>query len=62
MYARRSVTTTQAVRAGETFSAEMLTCKRPGRGIGASSLDSVIGLRAKRDIAADTSVSWGDVE
>lgn len=62
MYARRSVTTTQYVQAGETFTSGMLTCKRPGRGIAASSLDNVVGLRAKRNIAADISVTWGDVE
>jgi N,N'-diacetyllegionaminate synthase len=61
MYARRSVTTTKAVPAGTTFTADMITCKRPGTGVNASKLMSIVGQVARRDLAADTTVSWGDI-
>ena len=61
LYARRSVTTATAVRAGETFTAGMLTCKRPGTGVSASALERLVGMRTKRDLPTDTTVSWGDV-
>lgn len=59
LYARRSVTTTQAVRTGQTFTAGMLTAKRPGTGVPPST--SLVGQVAKHDLAPDTTVSWGDV-
>lgn len=62
LYARRSVTTTKAVSAGTTFTNGMLTCKRPGTGISASSLGKLGKLTAKRDLPADTTVTWGDVQ
>lgn len=61
LYARRSVTTTQAIRAGEYFTAGTLTCKRPGTGVSASMLERLVGMQAKRDLPADATVSWGDV-
>jgi N,N'-diacetyllegionaminate synthase len=62
LYARRSVTLTQAVPAGTTLTAGMLTCKRPGTGIPAYGISSVVGTITTRDLAADTTVTWGDVQ
>lgn len=50
---RQSVVTTRSVRAGETITRGMVTLKRPGTGIPAFELDSVIGARAVMDIPAD---------
>lgn len=60
-FARRSVTTTQLVPVGTTFTAGMLTCKRPALGINPSVTHTVVGLKALRDLPADTTVTWGDV-
>ena len=52
--ARRSLVTTRDVVAGETFSKDMLTAKRPGHGVSPTRLDYVLGRKALFDIAADT--------
>jgi N,N'-diacetyllegionaminate synthase len=51
--ARRSLVASRAIRAGTTLTRELLAAKRPGGGIGPDRLDSVIGKRVARDIAAD---------
>lgn len=50
--ARRSLFAAIAIRAGTTIRRELIVAKRPGGGIGPDRLDSVIGARASRDIAA----------
>jgi N-acetylneuraminate synthase/N,N'-diacetyllegionaminate synthase len=49
--ARRSLFTARAIRAGTTFAKEDLVAKRPGGGIGPDRIDSVVGMRATRDLA-----------
>jgi N,N'-diacetyllegionaminate synthase len=51
--ARKSLVTKRAIKAGEEFSAENLTTKRPGNGISAMRWDEYLGKKAPRDFAAD---------
>lgn len=51
--ARRSVVAARPIRAGERFSEENLTLKRPGTGIPAARFDDMIGVVAARDYAED---------
>lgn len=51
--ARRSLVASRAIRAGELFSADNITAKRPGTGISPMSWDGVIGRSASRDFAVD---------
>ena len=50
---RKSLVTTRAVKAGELFTGENLTAKRPGIGISPMRWDEFIGKKASRDFAAD---------
>lgn len=52
--ARRSLVSIIDIKAGEVITKEMLTSKRPGTGISPSEVGTVIGRRAKLDIAEDT--------
>lgn len=51
--ARKSLVANRAIKAGEVFSAENITAKRPGTGISPMRWDEVIGRTASRDFAAD---------
>ena len=51
--ARKSLVARHAIRAGEVFSADNMTTKRPGTGISPMQWDNVIGRIAPRDFAAD---------
>lgn len=51
--ARKSLVASRAIKAGEVFSANNLTAKRPGTGISPMRWDEVIGHTAHRDFAAD---------
>jgi N,N'-diacetyllegionaminate synthase len=51
--ARKSLVASRSIRAGEQFSAENVTAKRPGTGISPMRWDEVMGRRAGRDYAAD---------
>ncbi|WP_061236317.1 N-acetylneuraminate synthase [Leptospira santarosai] len=51
--ARRSIVAAFSIKAGEIFTRENLTAKRPGDGISPMRLDEVIGLKAKRDFFED---------
>ena len=51
--ARKSLVASRAIKAGETFSAENITTKRPGSGISAMRWDEFLGKKAQRDFAAD---------
>jgi N,N'-diacetyllegionaminate synthase len=50
---RRSIVAARDIRAGERFTAENLTAKRPGTGISPTRWDDVIGRAARRDFTAD---------
>lgn len=51
--ARKSIVAARAVRAGDLFTVDNLTCKRPGTGLSPMLWDKIIGTRAQRDYAAD---------
>jgi N,N'-diacetyllegionaminate synthase len=51
--ARKSLVASQAIKAGEVFSAQNITAKRPGTGISPMQWDEVMGRTAPRDFAAD---------
>lgn len=51
--ARKSLVASRAIRAGEKFTAENLTAKRPGTGISPMRWDEIIGKKAQRNYAAD---------
>jgi N,N'-diacetyllegionaminate synthase len=58
----KSVVSTREIPAGAVISREMVAAKKPGTGIPARRLDEVVGLRARRTIAADTVLTEDDVE
>jgi len=51
--ARKSLVASRAIKAGEIFTAENLTAKRPGNGISPMCWDEIMGKQALRDFAAD---------
>ncbi|WP_061215970.1 N-acetylneuraminate synthase [Leptospira santarosai] len=51
--ARKSIVAASSIKAGEIFTRENLTTKRPGDGISPMRFDEVIGLKAKRDFFED---------
>lgn len=51
--ARKSLVADQVIKAGEKFTSENITAKRPGTGISPMRWDEVIGRKAPRDFAAD---------
>lgn len=51
--ARKSIVAARTIAAGEVFTSENITVKRPGSGISPMLWDSVIDTRAHRDFAAD---------
>jgi N,N'-diacetyllegionaminate synthase len=51
--ARKSMVASQAIKAGEVFSAHNITSKRPGTGISPMRWDEVMGRAASRDFVAD---------
>jgi len=60
-WARHSVVTAADIEAGETFTDETLTAKRPGTGIPADEFYDVVGKTAARDLDANTVVQADDV-
>ena len=55
--ARRSVVAEIAIEKGERITPEMVGLKRPGGGLPADMADSVMGKRAKQDIAPDQRIT-----
>lgn len=56
--ARKSIVAARAIRAGEIFTAENLTTKRPGDGISPMRWYELLGTTAKRDYAEDEKIEW----
>ena len=48
--------------AGALIERDMLAAKKPGTGIPARRIDELVGMRARRHIAADTVLTEDDVE
>lgn len=60
-WAHRSVVTTSDVKAGQLITEGMVWTKRPGTGIPAHLLPTVIGRSVRNDIPANCLVSWDDL-
>jgi N,N'-diacetyllegionaminate synthase len=58
---RQSVVAARGLPAGQRLTADDLTIKRPGTGIGAMDIARLIGMRVTRDVEADTVMTWDDV-
>lgn len=58
---RRSLVAERDIRAGETFTTDMLAFKRPGAGLGEDMIGVVVGRVAARAIAAGDAVTWPDI-
>ena len=57
---RRSITVRRTIKAGECFTNDNLTLKRPGTGIKPKYLETFIGREAARNLLPDTLVTWSD--
>lgn len=55
--ARKSIVASRPIAAGELFSDDNLTAKRPGTGLSPMRWDEVVGRRATRDYAADEPIA-----
>ena len=55
---RRSLFVVQAMKAGETFTAQNLRSIRPGNGLAPMYLDEVLGQPASRAIERGTPLAW----
>jgi N,N'-diacetyllegionaminate synthase len=51
--ARKSIVAAKDIKAGEVFTEENLTVKRPGSGISPMRWEEVLGMKAKRDFSED---------
>lgn len=60
--ARRSLVAARNIPAGTVIGSEDLTWKRPAHGISPRCYDTVLGMKARRDLPEDTVLRWGDVE
>lgn len=58
----KSVVTAARLTRGTVLTKAQLALKKPGTGIPAAELDSVIGKRLKRDMEIDELLSWDDIE
>jgi len=56
--ARSSVVSATDIPEGTTITPAMLTVKRPGGGIEPARIKELVGLAARSDISADTTISW----
>lgn len=59
---RKSLVVAHAIKAGQLISREDLRLMRPGTGVGASSIASIVGRRANKDIDQFQQISWSDLE
>lgn len=57
----KSVVTATPIKQGDVLSRDMLAFKKPGTGIRADRLDSILGKRAARDLPSDHMISEGDL-
>lgn len=55
---RKSIVAARAIQAGEPFSAENITAKRPGTGISPMHWDALIGRTALRAFSPDELIKW----
>jgi N-acetylneuraminate synthase/N,N'-diacetyllegionaminate synthase len=58
---RRSIVAACDIRAYESITQWMLTCKRPGNGIEPSRAERLVGMQARRNIPKDKILRWDDL-
>tara|TARA_B110000483_G_scaffold237717_1_gene313020 strand:- start:19168 stop:20211 length:1044 start_codon:yes stop_codon:yes gene_type:complete len=58
---RTSIVVSKNIQAGEVFSRENLTIKRPGIGIRPKYLNDILGKNSKTPLAPETLLNWNDV-
>lgn len=51
--ARKSIVAVREIKAGDLFTEENITVKRPGNGISPMEWEKVVGKRAKKDFQTD---------
>ena len=56
--ARKSIIAAQAIQAGEVFTTENISVKRPGTGISPMQWDELMGRRASRSYVPDELIEW----
>jgi N-acetylneuraminate synthase/N,N'-diacetyllegionaminate synthase len=59
---RKSLVTTQKLRAGTVLTEAMIAFKRPGTGISPEQVSNVIGMTLKKDKDADEVITWEDLK
>jgi N,N'-diacetyllegionaminate synthase len=59
---RKSIVTRETVPQGEVLTMESLTLKRPGTGLLAKNIPSVLGKRVRRTLNAGHQLNWSDLE
>lgn len=57
----KSVVSTRAIPAGTVVPRDALALKKPGTGLRPEMFERVVGLRARRDIAADAVITFDDI-
>ncbi|MBK7870824.1 MAG: N-acetylneuraminate synthase family protein [Saprospiraceae bacterium] len=60
-WAHRSIVTLDDIPAGTIFSEDNIWTKRPGTGIPAKKLDSILGKKAARNLKKDYLIDWNDI-
>jgi|APSaa5957512535_1039671.scaffolds.fasta_scaffold11413_3 N,N'-diacetyllegionaminate synthase len=58
---RRSVVVDKSITAGDVFTMENLTIKRPGIGIKPKNIDQILGKKARTDCEPDSLLKWSDI-
>jgi len=58
---RRSIVAACDIRAYESVTQWMLTCKRPGGGIEPGRMERLVGMQARRNLAKDRILRWDDL-
>jgi len=59
--ARKSLVSVRDIKVGEILSSSDIKIKRPGNGILPEFKDEVIGLEVRKNISADSTITWEDI-
>jgi sialic acid synthase SpsE len=58
---RKSVVLAKDVQKDEILTMEHLTMKRPGTGLNAKHIDSILGLKVKKKLSKGTFLTWNEL-
>lgn len=59
---QKSLVAVQAIRKGDVITADLLSCKRPAKGLAPAELDAVVGRKAAKSIAAGETLLYEAVD